>query len=128
MNAPTQRLSDSPVLNDWLVKRKYTLGLVEATERELGTMLRASECDGPAFSEILDELRQRHFIMTAPDVVTGDRVRTSAPLAPMRGIVHATTSTTVTVDWGREQTPGVPGSRYTCYLPSALIEGALLHD
>lgn len=118
-------LSDSPTLHQWLATRLYGLGLVEATERELGSVIRASEGDSVAVREILTECRERGYIVTADDAVPGSRVRTTSPLAPAYGTVDSTTALDVIVDWGVEQTPGVPGSRYTRFLPTALFDGVL---
>lgn len=122
-------LSASPVLDEFLRKHAYTLGLVECTERELGTLLRAAESgvDPAAEAEVLAQIRERGFIMSGLDVEPGDKVRDTTPLGPMNAVVTASDTHSVTIDYGTEQTPGVPGSRYAKHLNSSLRTGALKH-
>lgn len=122
-------LSASPTLDAFLHKHAYTKGLVECTERELGTLLRAAEngTDPAAETEILAEIRDRGYIMSPLDVEPGDIVRETAPLGTLRAVVVSSDTHAITVDYGTEQTPGVPGSRYTKHLTTALRTGALMH-
>ena len=122
---PRPTLSASPALNQALRKRRR--GLHECTDADLGVLLRGFDVtDRVARDEILAEIRIRGFIMSPLEVEVGDKIIETAPLGGnLPAVVSAADTHSVTIDYGTEQVPGVPGSRYTKRLITSLRTGAL---
>lgn len=122
---PRPTLSASPALHQSLRKRRR--GLHECTDSDLGVLLRGFDVtDRVARDEILAEIRIRGFIMSPLDVEVGDKVVETAPLGGnLPAVVSAADTHSVTIDYGTEQVPGVPGSRYAKHLITSLRTGAL---
>lgn len=95
--------------------------LADATEHfDTSAMADAERCLAAAETEAV----RRGFILAPTDVDLGVEVCEWGALTA--GTVTQVTATTVTVDWGREGTRAVPGSRYTCYLAGAVALGTLV--